>query len=154
MPRRCYSDSREAIKSLPPFCTPPTSHYAHHFKQIVTSEARRFKPAPEVYCRGVRCGLGPMLDRMLAIMRLVLACGLYYRHIEVCVTDVEIHLDSVKHSQLGLLSSCGRDEAPRRAFATSPAYNPYNPTPDARLGPAHSFLPSTPAFHKYLDTCG
>jgi hypothetical protein len=87
------------------------------------------------------------VDRMLRIMRLVLACGLYHRHTEACATDIEIHPDSVKHSPLGLLSSYGRDEAPRRAFGASPAYNPpspasipYRPAPDARLGP-HLLIP-------------
>jgi hypothetical protein len=59
-------------------------------------------------------------------MKLVLACGLYRGrgHRDACTTDIEIHSDSVKHSPLGLLSFYGRDEAPRRAFGTSPTYNP------------------------------
>jgi hypothetical protein len=61
----------------------------------------------------------PNLDRMLGIMRLALACGLYHEvetHGDACVTDIEIYSDSVKHSPLGLLSSHRRDEAPGRAF--------------------------------------
>ena len=63
-------------------------------------------------------------DRMLGIMRVVLACGLYHEietHGDACATDIEIHSDSVKHSLLGLLSFYGRDGAP---FGTSPAVVP------------------------------
>jgi hypothetical protein len=97
----------------------------------------------------------PDVDRMLRIMRLVLACGLYHRHTEACATDIEIHPDSVKHSPLGLLSSYGRDEAPRRAFGASLAYNPpspasipYKPAPDARLEPHLLIPPFDTAFYQ------
>jgi hypothetical protein len=43
---------------------------------------------------------------------------------DACATDIEIHSDTLKHLLLSLLSCYGRDEAPRRAFGTSPAYNP------------------------------
>jgi len=47
------------------------------------------------------------VDRMLGIMRLVLACGLHHeRETGACATDIEMRSDSVKHSPVGLLSDC------------------------------------------------
>jgi hypothetical protein len=38
----------------------------------------------------------PNADRMLGIMRLVLACGLYHRDMEACTADTE---NTLRHSQ-------------------------------------------------------
>ena len=63
---------------------------------------------------------------MLGIMKLVLAFGLYEdgRHGDACTRDIERHSGILKHLLHDLLSCYERDEAPRRAFGTSPVYNP------------------------------